>query len=70
MTPATVYHDLTGARQGALSGLRELQQFAYQGFDAALVHVGSFQVCLVDGFIPISVKGQGFANLLQGSKNV
>ena len=70
MSPAFFYHDLTSARQGALSGLRELQQFAYQGFDAALVHVGSFQVCLVDGFIPISEKDQEVAILMQGLADV
>lgn len=43
MSPAFFYHDLAGARQGALSGLCELQQLSCQGSDASLVHLSSFQ---------------------------
>lgn len=70
MNPALIHHDRTCTRQGAPAGLRELQQLSCQGLDALLVHVKSFQVRLVDGFIPINEKGQGVVTLRQGASDV
>lgn len=44
MNAASFNNDLAGARQGAMSGLCELQQLSCQGIDASLVHLSSFQV--------------------------
>lgn len=70
MSAAFFYHDLAGTRQGATSGLRELQQLSCQGMDASLVHQSSFQVRLVDEFHLIDGSTRHVGSFTQGRGNV
>lgn len=70
MSPAFTYHDLTSARQGALSGLHELQQLSCQASDASLVHLKSFQFRRFDEDQLIERIVRGVGVFTQGQNHV